>query len=597
MRPVWLIVVVLGWGCGGDDPAPKGDPSSPTSETPILPTQVTTTDGTTTDSVDTGTEPPDPAIATAEALFQPDHVVMVDIDMDPADAERLGSETNRIFDLLDGADCLDEPWSGPFNWYEADVTVDGQLMPRSGIRKKGLIGSLSSDKPSLKLDFDTFVADQELGGLERMTLNNSVSDGTLVKQCLGYQLFRDAGLPSPRCNFASVTALDEPLGVYVHVEPLKKDFLRWAFDGDDDGDLYEGTLSDFRAGWTNTFEPDTNDTDPSGAPILAVTSALELDDDDAMLEALGQVLDLDHFYRFWAMEVLIGHVDGFSGNTNNYYVYRPESSGKLVFLPWGIDSIFWQVEAFGADTTAVTLNNSALTRRLWEVPSERQRYLDTLQELLDTVWDEDHLLAEVARMEALTEPHVLPDDGWREAELANLRAFIEGRRAAIEQAMAEPLPSFDAPLREGICLVENGELRVDFDTPWGTLDSVDPLGTGTSTLSGELDGGSYEVDGGAIAGVEGDYVTIAGLALTSPTELRYAVVQFPARNMAPGARIELNGLETVALLADIDFAVSEEAVVVGSIWDGELVIDTYTGIAGEPVTGHFEGVTYGGGFY
>jgi len=595
VRPVWLIVVVLGWGCGGDDPAPKGDPSSPTSETPILPTQVTTTDGTTTDSVDTGTEPPDPAIATAEALFQPDHVVMVDIDMDPADAERLGSETNRIFDLLDGADCLDEPWSGPFNWYEADVTVDGQLMPRSGIRKKGLIGSLSSDKPSLKLDFDTFVADQELGGLERMTLNNSVSDGTLVKQCLGYQLFRDAGLPSPRCNFASVTALDEPLGVYVHVEPLKKDFLRWAFDGDDDGDLYEGTLSDFRAGWTNTFEPDTNDTDPSGAPILAVTSALELDDDDAMLEALGQVLDLDHFYRFWAMEVLIGHVDGFSGNTNNYYVYRPESSGKLVFLPWGIDSIFWQVEAFGADTTAVTLNNSALTRRLWEVPSERQRYLDTLQELLDTVWDEAALHAEVDRMTALVAPYHLDDGGRQLQELVYLEAFIDGRRAELEAAIAAEMPTYDVPLREGICLIESGSIEASFTTTWGTLTSPDPFYEGSAIATGTVDGEDFAVGGGAVAGDNYGYASIVGITLLDADTVRYIAVDLYTDDLEEGAVIAIDGSPYVGYVADIDFLVSEDVDLVAGIWQAELHIDTYSGVPGSPFEARLIGTLYDGG--
>jgi len=594
MKKWWGLALGACIGCAGQaDPAPSGTSGTTTSTTsspePVLPS-LTPTDPTTTDPVD-------PAQAAAEAMYDPDHLAIVELFIDPDDAEALGAETNELFELIHGEDCLDSPWSGPFNWYTADVVVDGVARDDVGVRKKGLIGSLSTTKPSLKLDFDTFVEGQSLDGLERLTLNNSISDPSLVKQCLGYQLFRDAGLASPRCHFASVSANGDPLGVYVSVEPVKKDFLDYAFAGDDDGDLYEGTLADVREGWLGTFEADTNDTDPTGAHLHAVADALLIDDDDEMLAALEALVDLDSFYRFWAMEVLVGHLDGYAGNTNNYYVYVPEDTGRMVFIPWGIDAIFLNFDAFGSDTSTVTLANAALPKRLWEVPAAQQRYLDTLQELLDTVWDEDHLLAEVARMEALTEPHVLPDDGWREAELANLRAFIEGRRAAIEQAMAEPLPSFDAPLREGICLVENGELRVDFDTPWGTLDSVDPLGTGTSTLSGELDGGSYEVDGGAIAGVEGDYVTIAGLALTSPTELRYAVVQFPARNMAPGARIELNGLETVALLADIDFAVSEEAVVVGSIWDGELVIDTYTGIAGEPVTGHFEGVTYGGGFY
>jgi hypothetical protein len=199
------------------------------------------------------TEAPTEAERTAQRLYDPDHVVEIELTIAPEDAAALASETNDLFSLLEGEDCLDDPWSGPFNWYPADITVDGELVTNVGLRKKGLIGSLSSTKPSLKVKFDKFEPDQALGGLERLTLNNSVSDPSLVKQCLGYRLFAAAGIAAPRCNFAHVTANGTDLGIYVHVEPLKREFLRWAYDGDDDGDLYEGTLSDFRPGWTTTF--------------------------------------------------------------------------------------------------------------------------------------------------------------------------------------------------------------------------------------------------------------------------------------------------------------------------------------------------------
>ncbi len=588
--PALLLVLPLLVACSGDDPATPSPTSSDPSSTPP-----STSDPSPSDTTDATSEAPDPAVATAEALYAPDHVAMVGIGISEHDAESLAAETNQIFALLEGEDCLDHPWSGPFNWYVADIEVDGEVMPRSGIRKKGLIGSLSTEKPSLKVDFDTWIDGQSYQGLERLTLNNSISDATLVKQCLGYQLFRDAGLPAPRCSFASVSANGDPLGVYVNVEPLKKDFLRWAFDGDDDGDLYEGTLSDFREGWTATFEADTTSTDPDLGPILAVQAALEIDDDDAMLAALEQVLDLDQFVRFWAMEVLVGHVDGYSGNTNNFYVYKPEHSEQLVFLPWGIDAIFWDTEAFGSDTTRVTLNNTALTRRLWDIPAQRQRYLDTLQQLLDTVWDEDALLAEVDRMVALTDPYVLPDDGQRALELEYLRAFLSDRRAHLEAAMAAEAPAFDEPLREGICLVENGTLRIDFGTPWGNLDAEDPFGEGFASVVGELDGVPFDAVGGAIAGDEYGLTSIAGLVWLSATEVRYGVAQVPTSMVAAGARIPLDGMVGVGLLADIDLMVSEDAVLVGSVWTGELVIDAFTGVPGEAIAGHFEGTTYAGG--
>src|SRR5687767_1135135 len=94
----------------------------------------------------------DEAAATAEWFYDPDRVVEIVVELDPADAEALAAQTNDLFQLLEGEDCLAEPWKGPFTWFEATVTVEGERFERAGVRKKGLIGSMSSDKPSVKID-------------------------------------------------------------------------------------------------------------------------------------------------------------------------------------------------------------------------------------------------------------------------------------------------------------------------------------------------------------------------------------------------------------------------------------------------------------
>ena len=48
------------------------------------------------------------------------------------------------------------------------------------------------------------------------------------------------------------------------------------------GDLYEGTMSDFRQEWMNTFENKTKSTDKEQTRIKAVTTALTLPDDQFM---------------------------------------------------------------------------------------------------------------------------------------------------------------------------------------------------------------------------------------------------------------------------------------------------------------------------
>ena len=207
-------------GCGGDDgldPGLDGGPDAATDAGPDL----------------TG------------PLFAPDHVLDVRIDVAPADWDLIRHQNRTISDLL-GA-CLMAPFVSPFTYVEATVTIDGQRLERVGLRKKGFLGSLDDDKPSLRLKLDEYVDDQQLAGLSSLTFNNSKQDPSYVRQCLTYRTFAAAGVPAPRCNFAHVRVGGADLGVFVHVENVGKPFLRRHF-ADDGGNLYEGTLSDFRAG-------------------------------------------------------------------------------------------------------------------------------------------------------------------------------------------------------------------------------------------------------------------------------------------------------------------------------------------------------------
>jgi hypothetical protein len=525
-------------------------------------------------------------LATLDALYDPDHVVDVEITLDPADLLELTGQTRAILDLVTGADCLDHPFADPFTWFEADVTVDGTLLPRSGLSKKGLIGSLSTTKPSLKLDFDRFVPGQGYGGLGRMTLNNSISDPSLVKQCLGYGLFRDAGMPASRCNFAHVTVNGTDLGVYVDVETVKSDFLDDQYGAEDDGDLYEGSLSDFRDGWLGTFEPKTDDTNAAMPALLDVEYALAIDDDDLMLQALQARIDLDEFADFWAMEVLIAQIDGYTANANNFFVYRVEDGDRLDFIPWGIDATFLDVTPYG--DSPLVFDASALPNRLWSIPAEQARYLSHLQALLDSTWDEPALQAEIDRMSALIEPFALPDPGRSPAQDA-VRSFVATRRDTIEAALAEVLPE-SPPLRSTPCIVEKGSLSLDFATTYGTLYAADPLAQGSSTFSATVDGAPIGWSGAAVAGDSNGTTLIAGLGFPSAGTLEEAVVVLPTWALAPGTFAVDNFTSTVLLL-DVDVGTRAQTVV-GQVWDGTVTLDEASAFEGAAVSGHAEGTLY-----
>ena len=532
-----------------------------------------------------GDDDDDTGVPYTEELFDPDHVIEVHVEIDEGDAAALAAETTSILDLLTGEDCLEHPLGMQFTWFHADVTVDGTTLEDVGIRKKGLIGSLSTTKPGLKLKFDKWVDEQYLHGVERMTLNNSVSDPSLVRQCIGYRLFEDAGIAAPRCNFAHVTVNEWDLGVYVNVEPVKKDFLRHNYP-DEDGDLYEGTLSDFRDDWIGTFEPKTNDTDPDGACLREVADAIETPDGE-LRDALDAQIDVDGFLTFWAMEVLVAHLDGYAGNTNNFFVYRDPTTDRITFIPWGIDAIFHQTEVWGFDTSDAVLANGVLANRLFFHDELEAEYLQRLEDLLDEVWDEDALLDEVDRMTALVDPIALPDP-WREASLDEVLVFIADRRETIEASLDEG-PTWELPPAESPCLAPMGTLEVSFDTTWGTLGAQDPLNTGLGTVGGTWDGEPLPaVTGGALAGDNAGSAVIVALGLASDTEAVEGAVVFEMTAVQPGSYFLDLGVR-VGYYMTLDLLTQEEFQFQAYVAGGDLVLEEAAAQDGAEVRGVFTG--------
>ena len=379
----------------------------------------------------------------SENLFDPTTIVEVDIVMDAADWNDIRTQTRDLSKVF-GPGCRSEPFFSPFTYVPATVTVNGEELQSVGVRKKGFLGSLDNQKPSLKISFDEYVADQELFGMNRLTLNNNKQDPSQIRQCVAYALFLSAGIPAPRCNFAQVNVNGRELGVFSNVESIKKRFIARHFD-DNSGRLYEGTLSDFAPDWINTFEAKTNKDDPDRSDLIAVQTALE-ETDEELETALSKVINIDRFMTYWALEAMINHGDGYALNRNNFYIYNDPTTGLLEFIPWGADQVLRPFTKFGDSLTFV---ESILTRRLYQLPATQQQYVTEVQAQFDAIWSEVNILKEIDRMEVLigtiaNDEHA--GDEWFDlaVEVEIVRQFIRTRRAVLESVLNEP-PYFDKP--------------------------------------------------------------------------------------------------------------------------------------------------------
>ena len=391
----------------------------------------------------------------SELMFDPDRLLEIDVRIQEADWELLRFEELDVLGEILLPTCGTAPWADPYNFYPADVTVDGQTLTNVGVRKKGFFGSLSKTMPSLKVKFDEFVGGQQLNSMDRMTLNNNLQDPAHITQCLGYKLMRDAGILAPRCNFAHLTVTVVTAGgdvaavdlIYSHVESIKDPFLRRHFGSDtDQGRLYEGTLSDFWAGsFRNTIEPKHLAAAADTTEIDALTSVL-MDNgisDAARLAAIQGLVDVDEFLTFWAGEGMIGHWDGYVDDQNNFWFYVDPADGLIHFIPWGADDTFGQgnpLRSGNPNHAEAIVPRSALARRLYEIASTKAQYLSGLQNLMDTVFIESEIHAEINRMEA----RITPIAGDLTPELNAIRTWVNDHRASVAAEIASPPAGFGA---------------------------------------------------------------------------------------------------------------------------------------------------------
>lgn len=476
-------------------------------------------------------------------MFDPARVIEISIDLPQDDWDRLRAQERTFVSVLRGQ-CLAQPFPHPYTWFQADVTIDGQSRQNVGVRKKGFFGSLDTVRPALKLDLTEFQDNASIHGVRRLTLNNAKQDPSLVRQCIGYQLFADAGLPAPRCNFAHVTVNGHDHGIYVNVEEIRKPMLSRHF-ADNGGNLYEGTISDFHPVIVGTFEAQSNESANDRSDLAAVVDALGASDAD-LPAALGGVIDLDAFRTFWALEGLVGMWDGYAANRNNFYLYRDPATGKFHFIPWGIDGILAEgspVAAFNPAANNAMFAYSAITRRLADQPGAMPSYVARMDALLATVWNEAAIHAEIDRMQALLEPYA----GDLSTPLAAVRSFVTGRRARVAQELAGGLPAFPPLSILDYCLHQNGAVAGGFVATWGTHATVPPFTTGDAVLGGTVSGLALEVaDGGADAGLEASdpnphrgFITLY-LAFDDG---KLAVVRsiVDATRLVPGAHLPIDG--------------------------------------------------------
>lgn len=350
-------------------------------------------------------------------------------------------------------------------YYPADLIWNGQTVRNLGIRSRGL-GSRSSTKPGLRVDFDRYSSGQQFLGLKSFVLDNLTQDPTGIKETVAMRFFTRLGIPAPRETHARLYVNGAYVGLYGLVESVDKTMMGRVFGsiGDNvqnDGYLFEYNYvlgSAWRFGYEGSdlapykarFDIKTNESHADSViwgPIEELVRVANESSSSSFESAVGPRLDLQAFVRYIAAQTFVAQDDGFNGydGMNNFYLYRLEDSTSHVFIAWDEDNAFLTPD-FALTTR---LDENVLTRRTLELSGYRDQYYSVLSEAATAA--ADWLRQEMQRQFDLINEAMLADTQkpYSNAEHAaakeQLLAFPDARvtfvRCEVSRQTGTPLPS------------------------------------------------------------------------------------------------------------------------------------------------------------
>ena len=386
-----------------------------------------------------------PPALPGEGLFVAGVIPQLHIKIEPAALESLRKE--------------------PREFVAGQVMEGSVVYPRVAVHLKGATGSFRAigDKPGLTLDFCRFGDGQRFHGLRRIHLNNSVEDPSFTNEKLGSELFQAAGVPAPRVTRATVILNGRNLGLYVLKEGFTEDFLSCHFKRVG-GELYEperGHDVNERLR-RNSVQAPVEDR----AALKKLAEAVGEPDLAKQWQRLEAVLDTDRFLAFMAMEIMLGHRDGYCLARNNFRVYHDLDTGKMVFFPHGMDQLFGTADLPWQPSLAGLVARGILT-----TSEGKQRYAVVFGSLFTNLFNAATLTNRVDQIARELRP-VLSGTEWGglEHEVALVKERIVQRQLSLQSQLTRP-PMQRIESQDGATRLDGWQI-VEMPTK-GKMDQVD----------------------------------------------------------------------------------------------------------------------------
>ena len=308
----------------------------------------------------------------------------------------------RTYDLIIPSSNLSKIDADPAaeEYVEAMLIFEGDTISPIGVRYKGSVGAfvncVSGDdwtnpsghktcyKLSMKVKINWKGREDKFYKLRKLQFHSQNLDASQMKERLGYWLFGQMGVPSPRSVHAKLNINGTYAGLFALTEQIDGRFVKYNFDADE-GNLYKeiwplsmGGTPFGESDYINALKTNENN-NPSAEIIRSFGNEIANASSQQARDIVEAYMNINEIISYAVVDRTIRHDDGpfhwycdsdWCSN-HNYYFYEEPNNRKLHLIPWDLDNAFENIKGNEnpvtpiADAWGQTSNNCEPFRFGW----------------------------------------------------------------------------------------------------------------------------------------------------------------------------------------------------------------------------------------
>lgn len=248
---------------------------------------------------------------------------------------------SNFYDSLINTNVTDE-------YIKVNILFNNEVYNDVGIKVKGNSSfNNPSQKKSFKIDFNEFVAGQDIHGLKKLNFNNSFKDPSFMREKLVNDFLIAHDIPAPRTTYCNVYFNNQLWGLYTIVQEVDDEFCKHWFNSND-GNLFKGDPhGDLRwkggsaqSLYETEYELKNNSTANDWSDLISLIDIINNTPNVNLPTALDDVFNVNMFAKQWVVCNMFSSLDSHIGSGHNYYIYHDTVTNKFQWIAWDNNEAF-----------------------------------------------------------------------------------------------------------------------------------------------------------------------------------------------------------------------------------------------------------------